>query len=54
MIVYVLIREDQKEHGFVDASIDGVFGDERVAVRVGGGLPSHSHLLQPVQPEQDA
>ncbi|MCC7180988.1 MAG: hypothetical protein IT177_21595 [Acidobacteria bacterium] len=31
MTVYILIREDQNEHGFVDTSIDGVFGDEHVA-----------------------
>ena len=25
MTVYVLVREDQSEHGFVDASIVGLF-----------------------------
>ena len=32
MMVFVLIREDQNEHGFVDTSIAGVFreaGDAR-------------------------
>lgn len=31
MTVYVLIREDQNEHGYVDTSITGVFRDEHVA-----------------------
>ena len=31
MTVFVLIREDQNEHGYVDTSITGVFLDERVA-----------------------
>ena len=29
MIVYVLVREDQSEHGFVDASIVGLFRSQR-------------------------
>ncbi|MGE4056773.1 MAG: hypothetical protein AB7F99_18430, partial [Vicinamibacterales bacterium] len=31
MMVYILIREDQNERGFVDTSIDGVFGDKHMA-----------------------
>jgi hypothetical protein len=31
MTVYVLIREDQNEHGYVDTSITGVFRDQSSA-----------------------
>jgi len=31
MTVYVLIREDQNEHGYVDASIAGIFHTNYVA-----------------------
>ena len=31
MTVFVLIREDQNEHGYVDTSIAGVFRDESLA-----------------------
>ena len=31
MTVFVLIREDQNEHGYVDTSIAGVFHNEHVA-----------------------
>jgi hypothetical protein len=31
MTVYVLIREDQNDHGYVDVSIIGIFRDEQVA-----------------------
>jgi len=31
MTVFLLIREDQNEHGYVDTSITGVFHDERAA-----------------------
>ena len=31
MMVYVLIREDQNEHGYVDTSIAGVFQNEGAA-----------------------
>jgi hypothetical protein len=31
MTVFVLIREDQNEHGYVDTSIAGVFHHEHVA-----------------------
>jgi hypothetical protein len=31
MTVFVLIREDQNEHGYIDASIAGVFHNEPVA-----------------------
>lgn len=31
MTVYVLIREDQNEHGYVDVAIAGIFHNERVA-----------------------
>jgi hypothetical protein len=31
MVVYVLMREDQNEYGYVDTSIEGVFYDERAA-----------------------
>ena len=31
MTVYVLIREDQSEHGYIDASIVGIFQEERTA-----------------------
>lgn len=33
MTVYVLIREDQNEHGFVDTSIAGVFLEQGAAQR---------------------
>ncbi len=31
MCVYVLVREDQNEHGYIDWSIAGVFQEERSA-----------------------
>ena len=31
MTVFVLIREDQNEHGYIDTSIAGVFRDESLA-----------------------
>ena len=31
MTVYVLLRESQNEHGFVETDISGVFRDRRVA-----------------------
>jgi hypothetical protein len=31
MIVFVLIREDQNEHGYIDTSIAGVFREAGVA-----------------------
>jgi hypothetical protein len=31
MTVFVLIREDQNEHGYIDTSIAGVFGEARIA-----------------------
>ena len=31
MVVFVLVREDQNEHGYIDASITGIFGDEQAA-----------------------
>ncbi|PYR79238.1 MAG: hypothetical protein DMF87_11860 [Acidobacteria bacterium] len=31
MVVYVVIREDQNEHGFVDTSIDGLFRTQQEA-----------------------
>jgi len=31
MTVFVLIREDQNEHGYIDTSITGVFADSRSA-----------------------
>jgi hypothetical protein len=31
MTVYVLIREDQNQHGYVDTSIAGVFREEQIA-----------------------
>ena len=31
MTVYILIREDQNEHGYIDTSITGVFHEERLA-----------------------
>lgn len=31
MTVYVLIREDQNEYGYIDQSISGVFYDSRMA-----------------------
>jgi hypothetical protein len=31
MTVYVLIREDQNEHGYVDTSIAGIFHTDHVA-----------------------
>ena len=34
MTVYVLVREDQSEHGFVDASIVGLFRNQDEATAV--------------------
>jgi hypothetical protein len=34
MRVFVLIREDQNEHGYIDTSITGVFRDARVAMEM--------------------
>jgi hypothetical protein len=31
MTVYILVREDQNEHGYIDTSIAGIFLDESVA-----------------------
>lgn len=31
VIVFVLVREDQNEHGYIDTSITGIFRDERAA-----------------------
>lgn len=31
VVVYILIREDQNEHGYIDTSITGVFHDRRLA-----------------------
>jgi len=31
MTVFVLVREDQNEHGFIDTSIAGVFHDQHAA-----------------------
>ena len=31
MTVYILLREDQNEHGYIDTSIAGVFREARVA-----------------------
>ncbi len=31
MTVFVLIREDQNEHGYIDTSITGVFSQARIA-----------------------
>lgn len=31
MVVFVLVREDQNEHGYIDTSITGIFRDERAA-----------------------
>jgi hypothetical protein len=31
MTVFVLIREDQNQHGYIDTSITGVFREARVA-----------------------
>ncbi|MEO7274131.1 MAG: hypothetical protein ABIX28_22060 [Vicinamibacterales bacterium] len=31
MKVYVLVREDQNEHGFIETSIAGIFHDQRKA-----------------------
>jgi hypothetical protein len=31
MTVFVLIREDQNEHGYIDTSIAGIFRDARIA-----------------------
>ena len=33
MTVYVLLREDQNDYGYVDVSVDGVFRDESDATR---------------------
>ncbi len=31
MIVFVLVREDQNEHGYIDTSIAGIFVDQQAA-----------------------
>ena len=33
MTVFVLIREDQNEHGYIDTSVAGVFHDKHIAQR---------------------
>ena len=33
MIVYVLIREDQNEHGYLDTAIAGIFLEEHLATQ---------------------
>lgn len=33
MVVFVLVREDQNEHGFIDTSITGVFGHKQEAAQ---------------------
>jgi hypothetical protein len=33
MTVFVLIREDQNEHGYIDTSVAGVFHDKHTAQR---------------------
>ena len=37
MTVFVLIREDQNEHGYIDTSITGVFREARTAKEMGKG-----------------
>jgi hypothetical protein len=34
MRVFVLIREDQNEHGYIDTSITGIFREARVATEM--------------------
>ncbi len=34
MTVYVVVREDQSEHGFVDASVVGLFRTEELAKEI--------------------
>lgn len=34
MTVYVLIREDQNQHGYVDVSITGIFREKRIAEKL--------------------
>jgi hypothetical protein len=34
MKVFVLIREDQNEHGYIDTSITGIFCEARVATEM--------------------
>lgn len=31
VVVFVLVREDQNEHGYIDTSITGIFRDARAA-----------------------
>jgi len=31
VVVFVLVREDQNEHGYIDTSVAGMFRDERDA-----------------------
>jgi hypothetical protein len=33
MVVYVLIRENQNEHGYIDTDIAGIFSNERFALQ---------------------
>ena len=35
MTVYVLVRRDQNEHGYIDTSITGIFRHEAVAKKAG-------------------
>ena len=34
MMVYVLIREDQNQHGYIDVSITGIFREKRIAEKL--------------------
>ena len=34
MTVYVLIREDQNQHGYIDVSIAGIFRQEQIAQEI--------------------
>ncbi len=36
MTVYILLREDQNEHGYIDTSITGVFREARIAKEMEG------------------
>ena len=58
MTVYILIREDQNDHGFVDTSITGVFlrkdhAEEAMAEEAGEAREQHLRVEGDDDPEDD-
>jgi hypothetical protein len=54
MTVYVLIREDQNEHGFVDTSVAGVFLERDAAARFGTAERLRAKTLGLVVEDEDS